>query len=180
MPTRSATPNARNCGVTDVQAVPTPVEGPAASQQLVRDPVCGMEASPREAAASAEIDQKRYWFCSSLCEHAFLANPAKYIPHPVDKRSSAGPSRIASPPGVAPISAATPALASSAAKQLAKDPICGMMVDKARALSAERGNRKYYFCSESCLRTFESPESELKGMKTRVTIALTGMSLWCG
>ncbi|MGX6569531.1 heavy metal translocating P-type ATPase, partial [Cupriavidus necator] len=38
-----------------------------------------------------------------------------------------------------------------------------------------RGNRKYYFCSESCLRTFESPERELKAMKTRVTIALTGV-----
>jgi Cu+-exporting ATPase len=50
-----------------------------------------------------------------------------------------------------------------------------MMVDKATALSVERGNRKYYFCSESCLRIFESPESELKAMKTRVTIALTGV-----
>jgi Cu+-exporting ATPase len=60
-------------------------------------------------------------------------------------------------------------------EQLAKDPICGMMVDKATALSSERGGRSYYFCSESCLRTFESPETELKAMKTRVTIALTGV-----
>ncbi|RKG84591.1 YHS domain-containing protein, partial [Corallococcus sp. CA053C] len=64
---------------------------------------------------------------------------------------------------------------SASTKQLAKDPICGMMVDKATALSAERGGRKYYFGSESCLHTFESPESELKAMKTRVTIALTGV-----
>jgi len=58
---------------------------------------------------------------------------------------------------------------------MTKDPICGMMVDKSTALSQERGGRRYYFCSDTCLRTFESPERELKAMKTRVTIALTGV-----
>ncbi|WP_087500715.1 heavy metal translocating P-type ATPase [Pseudomonas sp. SID14000] len=62
-----------------------------------------------------------------------------------------------------------------ASEKMAKDPICGMMVDKTKALSRERGGRRYYFCSDTCLRTFESPESELKAMKTRVTIALTGV-----
>ncbi|WP_223434236.1 MULTISPECIES: heavy metal translocating P-type ATPase [unclassified Pseudomonas] len=62
-----------------------------------------------------------------------------------------------------------------ASGKMAKDPICGMMVDKTTALSRERGGRSYYFCSDTCLRTFESPESELKAMKTRVTIALTGV-----
>ena len=65
-----------------------------------------------------------------------------------------------------------PAFASG---NMAKDPICGMMVDKTTALSRERGGRSYYFCSDTCLRTFESPERELKAMKTRVTIALTGV-----
>ncbi|MCY1331124.1 Copper-exporting P-type ATPase [compost metagenome] len=58
---------------------------------------------------------------------------------------------------------------------LAKDPICGMMVDKATALTLERGGRTYYFCSQTCLRTFEDPERELKSMRTRVAIALTGV-----
>jgi Cu+-exporting ATPase len=62
-----------------------------------------------------------------------------------------------------------------ASGKMAKDPICGMMVDKTTALSRERGGRSYYFCSDTCLRTFESPERELKAMKTRVTIALTGV-----
>lgn len=62
-----------------------------------------------------------------------------------------------------------------ASGKMAKDPICGMLVDKTTALSRERGGRRYYFCSDSCLRTFESPETELKAMKTRVTIALTGV-----
>jgi len=139
-----------------------------ARQQRVRDPVCGMEIFPEEAAASAEVDKRRYWFCSHHCEQSFLANPVQYISPPSDEPAPAGAS--------VPLPATdTHAPATGGAKRLAKDPICGMMVDKATALSTERGNRKYYFCSESCLRTFESPESELKAMKTRVTIALSGV-----
>ena len=62
---------------------------------------------------------------------------------------------------------------------MAKDPICGMMVKKATAtaagLTAERGGRTYYFCSPTCKHTFEDPERELKSMRTRVAIALTGV-----
>ena len=67
----------------------------------------------------------------------------------------------------------------AAAGETAKDPICGMMVDKAAAravgLTAERSGRSYYFCSPACKRTFEDPERELKSMRTRVAIALTGV-----
>jgi Cu+-exporting ATPase len=38
----------------------------------------------------------------------------------------------------------------------------------------ERSGRIYYFCSPDCRRTFEDPERELRSMRTRVTIALTG------
>jgi P-type Cu+ transporter len=62
-------------------------------------------------------------------------------------------------------------------QQMAKDPICGMVVEKAIALKTERGGRSYYFCSQSCLNTFTNPEQELKSMRTRVTIALTGVVL---
>ncbi|HXF68066.1 MAG TPA: copper-translocating P-type ATPase, partial [Burkholderiales bacterium] len=37
------------------------------------------------------------------------------------------------------------------------------------------GGRTWYFCSAGCRRTFESPERELKSMRTRVAIALTGV-----
>ena len=60
-------------------------------------------------------------------------------------------------------------------RDLAKDPVCGMVIDKATALKSERGGRTYYFCSANCLRTFESPEAELKSMRTRVSVALTGV-----
>ena len=65
--------------------------------------------------------------------------------------------------------------APAATSGLAKDLICGMMVDKATALTAERSGRTYYFCSAACQRTFEDPERELSSMRRRVTIALTGV-----
>ncbi len=63
----------------------------------------------------------------------------------------------------------------AAAGELAKDPICGMVVKKAGAITTERGGRTYYFCSPGCKATFENPERELKSMRTRVTIALSGV-----
>ena len=57
------------------------------------------------------------------------------------------------------------------------DPICGMTVDEDTPFKKEVGGRTYYFCSEHCLRTFENPERELKSMKRRVTIALSGVLL---
>jgi Cu+-exporting ATPase len=52
-----------------------------------------------------------------------------------------------------------------------------MMVAKATALTSERNGRTHYFCSPACQRTFEDPERELKSMRTRVTVALTGVLL---
>ena len=37
---------------------------------------------------------------------------------------------------------------------MAKDPVCGMTVDEATALSAERDGETFYFCSEHCRRKF--------------------------
>ena len=37
---------------------------------------------------------------------------------------------------------------------MAKDPICGMMVDEATAIRAERDCQTIYFCSERCRHTF--------------------------
>ena len=57
----------------------------------------------------------------------------------------------------------------------ARDPVCGMMVDTATALRSDIGGRTYHFCSSGCQRTFESPDEELRRMKRRVAIALTGV-----
>ena len=83
--------------------------------------------------------------------------------------------------GLAPAhAAARPGMQSApppkqASTDVAKDPICGMVVSKSTALKTERGGRTYYFCSIGCQRTFESPEAELKSMRTRVAVALTGV-----
>jgi len=58
---------------------------------------------------------------------------------------------------------------------LPRDPVCGMVVDADKAIKRKIGDRTYYFCSESCARTYEQPEQELKAMKRRVALALAGV-----
>ena len=57
-----------------------------------------------------------------------------------------------------------------------KDPVCGMFVDE-RGLNATIGGRKFYFCSEGCLRTFAEPEKELRNLKRRMYVAVSGALL---
>jgi Cu+-exporting ATPase len=57
----------------------------------------------------------------------------------------------------------------------ARDPVCGMTVDKDTALKAKLGDRTYYFCSQSCVDVYTQPERELKAMKRRVTLTLIGV-----
>jgi Cu+-exporting ATPase len=37
---------------------------------------------------------------------------------------------------------------------MAKDPICGMTVDEATSLRAERDGQTFYFCCEHCRQNF--------------------------
>ncbi len=57
------------------------------------------------------------------------------------------------------------------------DPVCKMVVDESSPFKAEVGGRMYYFCAQDCLQTFLSPETQLKSMKRRVTVVLTGVLL---
>ena len=52
----------------------------------------------------------------------------------------------------------------------ARDPVCGMTVDKETALKSKIGDRTYYFCSQSCVDVYTNPERELKAMRRRVTL----------
>lgn len=56
-----------------------------------------------------------------------------------------------------------------------RDPVCGMTVDAEKAIKRKIGDRTYYFCSETCARTYERPEQELQAMKRRVTMTLAGV-----
>ncbi len=57
---------------------------------------------------------------------------------------------------------------------MAKDPVCGMVVNEDTALSADIGGRKFYFCSTNCLNTFANPEKELSKLKKRMYVAASG------
>jgi Cu+-exporting ATPase len=56
-----------------------------------------------------------------------------------------------------------------------RDPVCGMDVDKDKAIKKKIGDRTYYFCSQSCADVYEQPERELKAMKRRVAMTLIGV-----
>ena len=47
-------------------------------------------------------------------------------------------------------------------KSVTKDPICGMTVDEATALRAERDGKMFYFCSEHCREKFLSAPDNSK------------------
>jgi Cu+-exporting ATPase len=58
---------------------------------------------------------------------------------------------------------------------MAKDPVCGMEVDEETAIRRVIGGRTYYFCMESCALRFADPEKELRSMKRRVAVAVSGV-----
>lgn len=56
---------------------------------------------------------------------------------------------------------------------MATDPVCGMFVEESpEALRANVRGTTYYFCSESCLRTFIAPEIELRSVRRAVALSL--------
>jgi len=124
----------------------------------VTDPVCKMTIEDKNAAATSSHKGTTYYFCAKSCQERFEKDPASYI----------------SEKSTLPMSEAISTTAKPTA-EMAKDPICGMVVAKDRSLKKEMGGRTYYFCSEGCVKTFEAPEAELKDMKKRVAIALSGV-----
>lgn len=125
----------------------------------VTDPVCKMTIEDKDAVATSSYNGITYYFCSKPCKEDFDKNPEAYTGKKV---SMPGKKELIS-------------ITSKAIGEMAKDPICGMVIPKERSLKRDVGGRAYYFCSENCVRTFEAPEAELKSMKRRVTIALTGV-----
>jgi len=121
------------------------------------DPVCGMTIEDKDAAGVSEYKGKKYYFCSMPCKEDFDKDPKKYVGEQARKMGE------------------MISLTAKTMGEMAKDPICGMVIPKARSIKRETAGREYYFCSTDCVRTFEAPEAELKSMKRRVTIALTGV-----
>jgi len=57
---------------------------------------------------------------------------------------------------------------------MAKDPVCGMIVNEKSALSSEIGGKQFFFCSPNCQKTFVNPEKELSSLKKRMYVAASG------
>ena len=51
-----------------------------ALEELVKDPVCGMEIDPASAAGSSEYEGQTHYFCNLNCKQSFDAEPEKYAP----------------------------------------------------------------------------------------------------
>jgi len=47
-------------------------------------------------------------------------------------------------------------------KSVTKDPICGMTVDQATAIHAERDGKTFYFCGEHCRQKFLTTPASAK------------------
>ncbi len=57
---------------------------------------------------------------------------------------------------------------------MAKDPVCGMVVNEKTGIHSDIGGRTFYFCSPVCQMTFADPEKELSKMKKRMYVAASG------
>jgi len=114
------------------------------------DPVCGMTVEPASAAAKLDHAGKTYYFCSEHCAHAFQQDPARYL---------SGTHKPAMPRH-ATVSA------QSIGRKGAKDPVCGMTVDPAKAAGKhEHKGKTYYFCSKGCLDKFKAHPENYLGAK---------------
>jgi YHS domain-containing protein len=49
---------------------------------MAKDPVCGMEVDPAQAAGSVEYKGQTYYFCAPGCQRAFEQEPEKYLNKP--------------------------------------------------------------------------------------------------
>ena len=58
---------------------------------MEKDPVCGMQVNPSQAAAQRSHQGKTYYFCSGGCAAKFDQSPERYFaPEPERNRGAAG------------------------------------------------------------------------------------------
>ena len=46
---------------------------------MAKDPVCGMDVDPQNAAGMSEYKGQAYYFCASGCKKQFDRDPERYI-----------------------------------------------------------------------------------------------------
>src|SRR3989454_6776503 len=132
----SSSDEQRRAGMTHAHEQHAAGEHAQGSPTTVKDPVCGMDVEPGQAAGGhAEYDGATYWFCSLGCREKFAADPARY----------------AAPPAALP--AATPSAGPLADTRIYTCPMhpevrqvgpgncpkCGMALEPVEPLAAEEG-----------------------------------------
>ncbi len=71
---------------------------PSQSPAGAKDPVCGMTVDPARAAATAEHEGKRYYFCCAGCVAKFKADPQRYLGKGKDNAEAQSTQRHAETP----------------------------------------------------------------------------------
>jgi Cu+-exporting ATPase len=132
-------------------------------EDIAIDPVCGMKVD-KKTGIKRNIEGKPFYFCSHACADTFEKSAKEKGLKAVEKKTK---KRFSGMPEEGKVSDEYAAI----------DPVCGMKVDKRKAISRQIGGRKYYFCMESCAKTFEDPEKELQDMKKRISVAIVGVVL---
>ncbi len=138
-------------------------QGEFPDEDLAIDPICGMKVD-KKTKLKKEFEGKPYYFCSQACMDAFEKSVKEEGLKKTEKKTK---KRLTDMPKEDKVPD----------KYVAIDPICGMKVDKRKAIIRVIGGRTYYFCMESCARAFEDPEKELQDMKKRVSVAIVGVVL---
>jgi Cu+-exporting ATPase len=119
-----------------------------ASIEKFRDPVCGMKVSP-DTPHRASHQGRDYYFCRAECLARFQKDPVLYAGQEGGTQAEAG----------------TAAAASRAASlERKQDPVCGMLVQPDSPHHTRYKGKKFVFCSDHCLDTFNrAPERFLEG-----------------
>jgi YHS domain-containing protein len=61
------------------QSAPAPEQRMKGGEStMAKDPVCGMEVNPEQAAGQSEYQGQTYYFCSRSCKQQFDQNPERY------------------------------------------------------------------------------------------------------
>jgi P-type Cu+ transporter len=93
----------------------------------VKDPVCGMDVTPGQAAGGrAEHSGTTYWFCNPGCRERFVADPTRYLAPPGAPASDPRPYTCPMHPEVRQIGPGS-------------CPKCGMALEPVEATAAEEG-----------------------------------------
>lgn len=134
------------------------------SPDAAKDPVCGMTVIKSTAKYTYDYKGTTYYFCSEGCKTSFAKEPEKFLSQPQTAETKPGMMGRGMGMGMGQGGGMMPGQQDSQlSKDIALDPVCGMVVKKSTAKSTyDYKGMTYYFCSEGCKTSFaKEPEKYL-------------------